>query len=258
MKKRLTVKLGKKERGFTLIELLIVIAILGVLAAVVVPNVMGLFGRGGNQAYDSDKQTIQTAVASFWGDVHQGPDIVQVPPLVDDPTDNVWGEYDAVPDGENLGTGHYFPTATASNTQDVGGTLYPIMENSAVVDPDNPENPSLEINGVAVTDAQVSAVSIWMGLLVNNAATPVALGEADRGLAAPWIDPTTTQVENELYLTEFPNSSSHEITPAIEGNGNPDTPGGTYTWIVGQSGRVFGAYESSAGVWYSGFSGNYP
>ena len=59
-------KLNRDERGFTLVELLIVIAILGVLMAIVVPNLSGLLGRGKQQSYDADLATIQTAVDAYY------------------------------------------------------------------------------------------------------------------------------------------------------------------------------------------------
>jgi len=213
MKKRLIIRIGKKERGFTLIELLIVIAILGVLAAVVVPNVMGLFGRGGSQAYGSDKQTIQTSVATFYGDVHAGPNA---------------GEWQA-----NGSTGHYFPTTS--------GSAVDITENLGVTD--SQDNPRLDFGGGAVNNGNISAAAIWMGLLINEAAAVSATN--DRGSAAPITG------EESMYLTEFPSSCSATY------NGNPASPGGTYTWIVGKNGKVYGAYLSGS-TWYSGFSGNYP
>jgi prepilin-type N-terminal cleavage/methylation domain-containing protein len=54
------------ERGFTLIELLMVISILGVLGAVVAPNLGGLLGFGKQQAFNADQATIQTAVDAYY------------------------------------------------------------------------------------------------------------------------------------------------------------------------------------------------
>jgi len=54
--------------GFTLIEILVVLALIGVLAMVVVPNLGGLVGRGSEQAYNSDRSAIQAAVDSYYTD----------------------------------------------------------------------------------------------------------------------------------------------------------------------------------------------
>ena len=56
------------EKGFTLIELLIVVAILGVLAAVVIPNVGRFIGRGETEAAETEKTNVQTAVIAMMTD----------------------------------------------------------------------------------------------------------------------------------------------------------------------------------------------
>ena len=52
----------RNQKGFTLIELLVVISILGILAAVVVPNVGRFLGRGESEAAKTELHNVQTAV----------------------------------------------------------------------------------------------------------------------------------------------------------------------------------------------------
>ncbi len=56
------------QQGFTLIELLIVVAILGVLAAVVIPNVGRFLGTGEAAAKDTELHNLQSAVVAMMTD----------------------------------------------------------------------------------------------------------------------------------------------------------------------------------------------
>ena len=72
----------KSQKGFTLIELLIVVAILGILAAVVIPNVGRFLGRGEDEARRAEFHDIGTAVTALM--VENGLSTIPIPYATND------------------------------------------------------------------------------------------------------------------------------------------------------------------------------
>src|SRR5678816_4559850 len=63
----------KRESGFTLIELLIVIAIIGILAAIAIPNLLNAVQRGKQKRTMSDMRALATSVEAYAVDNNQYP-----------------------------------------------------------------------------------------------------------------------------------------------------------------------------------------
>ena len=63
--------LKKNAKGFTLIELLIVVAIIGIIAAIAIPNLLNAIQRGKQKRTMGDMRTIATANESYSIDNNQ-------------------------------------------------------------------------------------------------------------------------------------------------------------------------------------------
>jgi general secretion pathway protein G len=60
----------KRQSGFTLIELLIVVAIIGIIAAIAIPNLLNAIDRGKQKRTMADIRSVGTAVEAYAVDVN--------------------------------------------------------------------------------------------------------------------------------------------------------------------------------------------
>jgi len=68
----------RNQKGFTLIELLIVVAIIGILAAIAIPQFSAYRQKAYNSAAVSDLKNLKTGMEAFMADNQSYPTAMQV------------------------------------------------------------------------------------------------------------------------------------------------------------------------------------
>ena len=217
--KKLMGHTSKDQKGFTLIELVVVIAILGVMAAIAVPMVNNFLASSKEQAYIADRATIQAAVDAYYSSPgnHRFLGRRQYPIFGTDKFNGTFVTPDSNPDPDIIAS----PTGNP-----LGGT----KGGSPLWSDDDP------VNGIR--DKTVNEV-------LNDEDALDSLGAPTR---PSWYVAVVTRVDTDYivdsrdYFIDFQKLVENRLLEKTPASASPDNAGsaatGSYSWYIDSLGTV--------------------
>ena len=225
---------AKDQRGFTLVELVVVIAILGVLAAIAIPTLNSYLGTSKQQAYDADLERIHLAVDSYYSDPanvrYLG--MRQYPLMGKDKTSGEFYQADGDGDAETV----------TINGNPLGGT---VGGSPRWVD---------DANGVRDGDEEVlndedagSSTPGWHVVSIERQGAAYEVDGRDYFI-------NFEVLVNDGLLSKVPRAASPDNQPT----GSSLTYEGSYSWYVDGKGRVQSLYRYFPEAAQTDFQEAYP